>query len=72
MTAQTRLTHIAAPDGVGPGTAYTHVVIGSGRLVAVSGQVAMNENGEVVGRGDSRTSGAAWPRPAQRSVMSSG
>jgi enamine deaminase RidA (YjgF/YER057c/UK114 family) len=52
MTAQTRLTHIAAPDGVAPSVGYTHVVTGSGRLIAVSGQVALDEHGEIVGAGD--------------------
>jgi enamine deaminase RidA (YjgF/YER057c/UK114 family) len=47
-----QLTHIAAPDGVAPGTGYTHVVMGSGRLVAVSGQVALDAGGEVVGEGN--------------------
>ncbi|WTW96045.1 RidA family protein [Streptomycetaceae bacterium NBC_01309] len=46
------LTHITAPEGVAPGTGYTHVVVGSGRLAAVSGQVAFDENGKLVGRGD--------------------
>ena len=32
--------HIAAPDGVAPGNGYTNVVTGTGRLIAVSGQVA--------------------------------
>jgi enamine deaminase RidA (YjgF/YER057c/UK114 family) len=52
MTTQPRLRHIPAPDGVAPGRGYTHVVTGSGRLVAVSGQVALNERGDVVGAGD--------------------
>lgn len=52
MTAQPRLTHIAAPEGVAPGVGYTHVVTGSGRLIAVSGQVALDERGQVVGEGD--------------------
>lgn len=47
-----RLTHIPAPEGVAPGTGYTHVVMGSGRLVAVSGQVAFDAQGELVGAGD--------------------
>ena len=46
------LPHIAAPDGMTPGMGYTHVVIGSGRLVALSGQVALDEQGQVVGAGD--------------------
>ncbi|MFI8090844.1 RidA family protein [Streptomyces sp. NPDC086080] len=46
------LTHIGAPDGVAPGTGYTHVVTGTGRLVAVSGQVAFDADGKLVGEGD--------------------
>ncbi|MBL7496940.1 RidA family protein [Frankia sp. CNm7] len=46
------LTHIAAPEGVAPGVGYTHVVTGTGRLVAVSGQVALDAAGQVVGAGD--------------------
>ncbi|MFC9326078.1 RidA family protein [Kitasatospora sp. NPDC057015] len=49
---ESQLTYIAAPEGVVPGTGYTHVVTGTGRLVAVSGQVATDERGEVVGPGD--------------------
>ncbi|MDO0910418.1 RidA family protein [Streptomyces sp. DT2A-34] len=46
------LTRIAAPDGVAPAAQYTHVVLGSGRFVAVSGQLALDEDGELVGEGD--------------------
>ncbi|MEU9103336.1 RidA family protein [Streptomyces xanthophaeus] len=46
------LTRIAAPEGVSPGTGYSHVVWGSGRFVAVSGQCALDERGAVVGAGD--------------------
>lgn len=46
------LTRIPAPDGVAPAAAYTHVVMGSGRFVAVSGQLALDESGELVGEGD--------------------
>ena len=52
MTMQNGLTYVAAPEGVAPGAGYTQVVTGSGRLIAVSGQVALDERGEVVGRGD--------------------
>lgn len=48
----TYLTHIPAPDGVAPAPAYSHVVMGSGRLIAVSGQLALDEKGELVGPGD--------------------
>lgn len=52
MTAQSGLRHIPAPEGVAPGRGYTQVVTGSGRVVAISGQVALDANGEVVGAGD--------------------
>jgi enamine deaminase RidA (YjgF/YER057c/UK114 family) len=45
-------THVLAPDGVAPGNGYSHVVSASGRLVAVSGQVAADESGNLVGAGD--------------------
>ncbi|MEV6283069.1 RidA family protein [Kribbella sp. NPDC051770] len=40
------------PDGVAPGNGYSHVVTGPGRWVAISGQVALDADGEVVGVGD--------------------
>lgn len=46
------LTRIAAPDGVAPAAQYSHVVLGRGRIVAVSGQVALDEDGKLVGDGD--------------------
>lgn len=46
------LTHVPAPDGVFPATAYTHVVLGTGRFVAISGQLALDEDGKPVGAGD--------------------
>lgn len=48
------LEHVVAPIGVAPamGRGYSHVVSATGRLVAVSGQVAFDEAGEVVGLGD--------------------
>ncbi|MFI9331505.1 RidA family protein [Kitasatospora sp. NPDC052868] len=50
-TAQ-HLTYIAEPPGVSPGRGYTNVVTGTGRLVMVSGQVALDEHRELVGAGD--------------------
>ncbi|HEY7283642.1 MAG TPA: RidA family protein [Actinomycetota bacterium] len=41
-----------APDGLAPGNGYSHAVVASGRLVAVAGQVAMDDRGELVGEGD--------------------
>jgi enamine deaminase RidA (YjgF/YER057c/UK114 family) len=46
------LEHVAAPDGVAAGRGYSQVVTGRGRLVVVSGQLAQDENGELVGGGD--------------------
>ena len=46
------LTRIPAPDGVFPAAQYSHVVMGTGRLVAVAGQVAVDEDGKPVGEGD--------------------
>ncbi|MEV5957065.1 RidA family protein [Streptomyces sp. NPDC051987] len=48
----TRLTHISAPPGVAPSDGYTHVVTGTGRLVALAGQLPFDEKGEFVGVGD--------------------
>jgi enamine deaminase RidA (YjgF/YER057c/UK114 family) len=45
------LDHIP-PDGVLPGNGYSHVVVGEGRLVVISGQVALDAKGNVVGEGD--------------------
>jgi enamine deaminase RidA (YjgF/YER057c/UK114 family) len=46
------LRHIAAPEGVAAGRGYSQVVAGRGRLVVVSGQVAQDKHGELVGAGD--------------------
>lgn len=48
------LRHTLTPVGVAPamGRGYSHVVSATGRLVAVSGQVAFDEAGAVVGPGD--------------------
>ncbi|MFB8084337.1 RidA family protein [Streptomyces sp. NPDC055992] len=45
------LTHIS-PDGVAPAQGYSHVVVGEGRLVVISGQIALDEKGNLVGEGD--------------------
>ncbi|MFC4504247.1 MULTISPECIES: RidA family protein [Streptomyces] len=48
----TDLTRIPAPDGVAAAAQYTHVVMGTGRFVAVSGQLPLDERRELVGPGD--------------------
>jgi enamine deaminase RidA (YjgF/YER057c/UK114 family) len=44
--------HDQAPPGLAPASGYSHVVSGTGRLVFVAGQVALDEHGTVVGPGD--------------------
>jgi len=46
------LRHVTAPEGVAAGRGYSHVVTGRGRLVVISGQVAQDEDGHLVGAGD--------------------
>ncbi|MCD9877128.1 RidA family protein [Streptomyces guryensis] len=46
------LTRISAPDGVFPAAQYSHVVMGTGRFVAIAGQLALDEDGRPVGVGD--------------------
>jgi reactive intermediate/imine deaminase len=43
---------IVRPEGLAPTSGYSHVAEFSGRLVAVSGQVAWDADGNVVGRDD--------------------
>jgi reactive intermediate/imine deaminase len=43
------------PDGLAPTTGYSHVAEFSGRLVVVSGQLALDAEGIVVGRDDIET-----------------
>ena len=43
------------PDGIAPGNGYSHVVVTSpGKLVFISGQVARDKQGNLVGKGDLR------------------
>jgi reactive intermediate/imine deaminase len=44
--------HLVRPDGLAPTRGYSHVVEFSGRVVAVSGQVAFDAEGGIVGRDD--------------------
>ena len=46
------IEHHLAPPGMTPGNGYSHAVSASGRLVAIAGQVAMDEHGELVGPDD--------------------
>jgi len=46
-----QLSHLT-PAGVAPGNGYSHVVTGSGRWIAIAGQIALDADGEIVGVGD--------------------
>jgi enamine deaminase RidA (YjgF/YER057c/UK114 family) len=46
------LEHFERPDGLGPVSGYSHVVAGSGRLVAISGQLPVDADGKVVDPSD--------------------
>ncbi|MCX4745459.1 RidA family protein [Kitasatospora sp. NBC_01287] len=45
-------THVIAPVGLAPGFGYSQVAWGTGRTIAVSGQISLDERGELVGPGD--------------------
>jgi enamine deaminase RidA (YjgF/YER057c/UK114 family) len=49
-----RIEHYQAPEGMAPGNGYSHAVVASGKVVAIAGQVAMDEHGELVGESDPR------------------
>ena len=46
------MEHYVRPDGMPPVNGYSHAVAFQGRLVAVSGQVPLDADGQLVGRGD--------------------
>lgn len=48
----TELRHHQAAPGLADANGYSHVVSGTGRIVVTAGQVALDENGELVGPGD--------------------
>lgn len=44
--------HQSVPPGMAPAPGYSHVVTGSGRLVAIAGQIALDAQGQLVGADD--------------------
>lgn len=46
------IQHFAHPEGSPPSVGYSHAVAGTGRFVAIAGQVAMDASGELVGPND--------------------
>lgn len=52
---ETAKTQFLNPAGLSKPSGYTHVVVSQpGKLVYIAGQVALNANGDVVGKGDLR------------------
>ena len=48
-------TQFLKPEGIAPGTGYSHVVITSpGKVIFIAGQVARDRQGNLVGKGDLR------------------
>jgi reactive intermediate/imine deaminase len=48
------MQHHVRPDGLPPVNGYSHAVSFAGPMVVVSGQVPLDEQGRLVGRGDAR------------------
>jgi reactive intermediate/imine deaminase len=48
------MQHYVRPDGLPPVNGYSHAVSFTGPMVVVSGQVPLDEQGQLVGRGDAR------------------
>ncbi len=48
------MEHHLAPAGMAPGVGYSHAVVATGRMVAIAGQVAMDDRGQLVGADDPR------------------
>ena len=47
------IEHHGQPPGMPPANGYSHAVVArGGRVIAIAGQVAMDERGELVGRDD--------------------
>jgi len=46
------IEHHGRPEGSPPAAGYSHAVAATGRLVIVSGQVPLDADGQLVGRGD--------------------
>lgn len=55
------LQHVVAPGGVAAGRGYSQAVSGRGRLVVVSGQIAQDQRGELVGPGIPRCRRGRYP-----------
>jgi enamine deaminase RidA (YjgF/YER057c/UK114 family) len=72
MPHDAHLTHLPAPDGVVRPTGYSHVVWGTGTFVAISGQVALDEDGEVFGGDDPEAQARQVFRNLERCLAAAG
>jgi enamine deaminase RidA (YjgF/YER057c/UK114 family) len=55
VTCSFAQTEFVKPEGLAPANGYSHVVVAQpGKLVFVAGQVAMDRQGHLVGKGDLR------------------
>src|SRR6516164_6001369 len=55
MQEVTMVEHYHRPAGMPPANGYSHAVAFSGRMLVISGQVPLDENGAVVGKDDPRS-----------------
>jgi enamine deaminase RidA (YjgF/YER057c/UK114 family) len=46
------IEHLGRPAGLGPVNGYSHIAIGTGRLVSISGQLPVDAAGAIVGGSD--------------------
>jgi len=46
------MQHFVRPEGMPPVNGYSHAVVFAGRMVVISGQVPVDEQGGLVGRGN--------------------
>ena len=46
------MQHFVRPEGMPPVNGYSHAVVFAGRAVVISGQVPVDEQGGLVGRGN--------------------
>lgn len=61
------------PEGVAPPAGhYSHGIIASGRMLFVAGQVALDEHGELVGKGDAAAQARQVLTNLQRVIESAG
>jgi len=49
------MEHYQRPHGLPPVNGYSHAIAFSGRMIVISGQVPLDEDGEIVGRDDPRS-----------------